>query len=183
MKKLFALVMASVAISGCSTFNAQMYGVSPDTNYALKSLKIDESVMVGEFTSSRQNDTSCRAVGPISLPNNLSFQGYIKKAFEDELKIAGVYSSKNPKVVLTGRLNKIDMSSSKNITRGYWDIDLTIYSSNGSSISANEYYEFDSGFEGITACKNTADGLMPAVQNLIGKIVKSPNFKNLATPR
>ncbi len=183
MKKILALFFIGLTVSGCTTFNAQLYGVSPDTNYALKSLKADESVMVGEFSSSRQNDTTCRAVGPINLPNNMSFQGYIKKAFEDELKIAGLYSNTKPKVTLTGRVNKIDMSSSKNIMRGYWDIDLTIFSSNGQSISASEYYEFDSGFDGITACKNTADGVMPTVQNLIGKIVKSPNFKNLISAK
>lgn len=171
--------MLALSLTGCQTFNAQMYGVSPDTNYAIKSLKINEAISVGEFSLSKSFDTSCRAVGPITLPNNLTFQGYVKKALEDELKIAGAYAYQNPKIILTGRINKLDMSSSKGITRGFWDIDLTIESNNGKSITVSEYYEFDSGFEGISACKNTADGFMPTVQNLIGKAVKSPSFKDL----
>ena len=46
-------------------------------------------------------------------------------------------------------------------------------------IQANEYYEFDSGFDGYTACKNTSDALMPAVQNLVAKVYKSPQFIDL----
>ena len=45
-----------------------------------------------------------------------------------------------------------------------------------------EHYEFNSGFEGGTACKQTAEAFMPAVQNLIGKIVASPDFRALVAP-
>lgn len=179
MKKLLLIVLSGITLSACQTYNAQTYGVSPDTNYAIKSLKINETITVGEFSISRPLDTNCRAVGPINLPNNLSFQSYIKKALEDELKVGGAYAYQSPKIVLTGRINRLDMSSSKGLLRGYWDIDLTIQSSNGQSVTASEYYEFDSGFDGFSACKNTADGFMPAVQNLIGKIIKSPQFKEL----
>ena len=42
-----------------------------------------------------------------------------------------------------------------------------------------ERYEFESGFVADMACKQTAEAYMPAVQNLIGKIVRSPGFKGL----
>jgi hypothetical protein len=179
MKKIFLIALLTLTLTGCQTFNAQTYGVSADTNYAIKMLKINEAISVGEFSLNKSFDTSCRAVGPITLPNNLTFQGYVKKALEDELKIAGAYAHQNSKVLLTGKINKLDMSSSKGITRGYWDIDLTIQSSNGKSLTVSEYYEFQSGFEGNTACQNTANAVMPAVQNLIGKVIKSPQFKDL----
>lgn len=181
MKKLILLAISTLTLSACQTYNAQMYGVSPDTNYAIKSLKVNEAVTVGEFSLSKPLDTNCRAVGPITLPNNLSFQSYIKKAFEDELKVGGAYAYQSPKIVLSGRINRLDMSSSKGLMRGYWDIDITVQSSNGKSITASEYYEFDSGFDGFSACKNTADGFMPTIQNLIGKVIKSPEFKDLVT--
>jgi predicted small secreted protein len=181
MKKIILITASALLLSGCQTFNAQMYGVSTDTNYAIKSLKLNETISVGEFSLGKPLDTTCRAVGPISLPNNLTFQSYIKKAFEDELKVSGAYAYKAPKVVLSGRINKLDMSSSKGLLRGYWDIDLTLESSNGQSITDSEYHEFDSGFEGISACQNTANAFMPAIQNLIGKIMRSPKFKNLVT--
>lgn len=181
MKKLLSLLAIAISLTGCQTYNAQMYGVSPDTNYTIKSLKVNDSISVGDFSISRPLDTSCRAVGPITLPNNLSFQSYIKKALEDELKVGGAYAYQSPKVILSGRINRLDMSSSKGLMRGYWDIDITIESSNGQSLTVSEYYEFDSGFDGFSACKNTADGFMPTVQNLIAKIIKSPKFKDLIT--
>jgi hypothetical protein len=181
MRKILFLASLAFALTGCQSFNAQMYGVSTDTNYAIKSLKVNETISVGDFSLSKPLDTTCRAVGPISLPNNLSFQAYIKKAFEDELKVGGAYAYQSPKIILSGRINKLDMSSSKGITRGYWDIDITVESSNGQSINASEYYEFDSGFEGNAACMNTANALMPTVQNLVGKVIKSPKFKDLIT--
>jgi hypothetical protein len=46
-------------------------------------------------------------------------------------------------------------------------------------MSASEHYEFNSGFIADTACKQTAEAYLPAVQNIIGKIVKSPEFKSL----
>jgi hypothetical protein len=179
MKKLLLLSAFASILTGCQTFNAQMYGVSTDTNYAVKSLKVNETISVGEFSLSKPVDATCRAVGPISLPNNLTFESYIKKAFEDELKVGGAYAYQSPKVVLNGRINRLDMSSSKGLMRGYWDIDVTVESSNGQSITASEYYEFESGFEGNSACQNTANALMPTVQNLIGKIIKSPKFRDL----
>jgi len=175
--KIAALSFA--LLSGCSTYNAHTYSVSADTNYAIKSFKSGEVISIGDFAMVTNFDNSCRAVGPISLPNNLTYQAYFKKAFEDELKIAGAYAYKDPKIILSGRINKLEMSSSKGLTRGYWSINLTVTSSNGQSLTSSEYYEFESGFDGFTACKNTADGFMPAVQNLIGKIIRDPQFKGL----
>lgn len=179
MKKILTITFLTIALCGCQSFNAQVYGVSTDTNYLIKSLKANETISVGDISLSKAPDTTCRAVGPIALPNNLSFQAYIKKALEDELKVGGAYAYQAPKIILSGRINRLDMSSSKGLMRGYWDIDITIESSNGQSLTVSEYYEFDSGFEGNAACQNTANALMPTVQNLIGKIVKSPKFKDL----
>lgn len=183
MKKIILIIALPLFLGACQTYNAQMYGVSADTNFIIKSLKVNESVSVGEFSLASQFDTNCRAVGPITLPNNLTYQTYIKRAFEDELKIAGAYAYKDPKVVISGRVNRINMSSSKGLTRGYWDIDLTLSSNNGRSITMSEYYEFESGFDGFSACKNTADALMPTVQNLVGKIIKSAEFKEMVSTK
>jgi hypothetical protein len=46
-------------------------------------------------------------------------------------------------------------------------------------MSVNEHYEFDSGYTAETACRQTSEAFMPAVQDLIGKIVKSPEFRTL----
>ena len=43
-------------------------------------------------------------------------------------------------------------------------------------MKVNEYYEFDSGFSAFEACRITAEAFTRAVQNLVGKAVKSTEF-------
>jgi hypothetical protein len=109
----------------------------------------------------------------------MSHAAYIKKALEDELKVAGVYAASSPRVTLSGVVNKLDFSSARAITGGAWNIDLTLTSSNGKSMLASEHYEFESGYGAETACKQTAEAFMPAVQDLIAKIVRAPEFRSL----
>jgi len=43
----------------------------------------------------------------------------------------------------------------------------------------SEYYEFNSGFAANEACRNTAEAYSRAVQNLVGKAIRSPGFGDL----
>ncbi len=117
----------------------------------------------------------CRGVGPIKTPDGEPFSEFVRKAFLDELKIASVYSASAP-ITLTGNLDSIDFSSAS----GGWNLALTVKSSNGKSLSVNESYAFTSSFYGETACNQTAQAFMPAVQNLVGKVVRSQEFLALA---
>jgi len=74
-----------------------------------------------------------------------------------------------------GRLNSIDFSSAS----GTWNLDLTVSSSNGRSLNVAENYSYTTSFYGETACNQTAQALMPAVQDLIGKVVHAPEFPAL----
>ena len=179
LNKLIAVL--ALVLSGCSSLTVQNYGVAADANYALKQLKIGESLFVGEISNSSNTEMSCRMMGPIKFANNMTAAGYIKKALEDELKLSGAYAPKTPKVVLGGTINKLEMSSTKGMSRGFWLIELTIRSSNGKSVKVTENYEFESGFDGNTACVNTTTAFMPAVQNLITKLVNDSQFKELVT--
>ena len=180
MKKITVFLLV-LGLSGCSTYMPQRYSISADNNVALKALKAG-NINVGTFTGPANFDNSCRAAGPISPPDDLSFAGYIQKALADELKVAGKYDDKTPKTTLTGELQQLSFSSSRGLTGGTWDIGLRLYSSNGKSMSVSEHYEFNSGFVADTACKQTAEAYYPAVQDLIGKLVKSPDFEALVTP-
>lgn len=166
-------------ISACSTVTVPMYGTSPETNFALREMKLIEPIAIGQVISLKEPDLSCRAIGNIKFANNITPAAYIKKGLEDELKMAGAFTSGKEKIVLTGVVNKIEMSSSKGMFNGYWLIELNVKSSNGRQIVVNEYYEFESGFDAITACNNTSNAFMPAVQNLVGKVFKSTQFKAL----
>lgn len=109
----------------------------------------------------------------------MTFEAYIRKAMVDELKIAGAYAEKSD-VVLSGEVRKVAFSSTKSITGGAWEFAVEMKSSNGKSLSINDIYEFTSGFEGMSACRQTAEALLPAVQNLINKAVTSPEFKAMS---
>ena len=69
------------------------------------------------------------------------------------------------------------------LTRGYWTFSLQVSNkASGKSLTADSRYDFDSGFDAVTACMNTSNALTPAVQRLIYKVVSDPEFPSLAKP-
>ncbi len=180
MKQMLCVV-AALSMSACSTYMPQRYSINADTNVALKAIDAG-NINVGLFKGPTSFDNSCRAAGPIAPPDNMSFEAYIQKALADELKVAGKFDEKSPKITLSGTVEQLAFSSSRGLTGGSWDIGMKVSSSNGNSTFVTEHYEFNSGFIADTACKQTAEAYLPAVQNLIGKLVKAPEFKSLVTP-
>jgi len=160
---------------GCSTYATTRYATNVDNITAIKSLN-GKTINVGSFSSSQQGqkELMCRGVGPIKTPDGEPFSEFIRKALVNDLKIADAFSTNAP-ITLTGNLNSIDFSSAS----GSWNLSLTVQSSNGKSMTVNENYSYTTSFYGETACNQTAQALMPAVQNLIGKVVQSPDFKLL----
>lgn len=177
MKLVFAL-LATAALAGCSTYAVPRYSISADNVTALKAVAVN-GISVGAFSQApianqSPNEIMCRGVGPIKTPDGEPFAEFVKNALVSELKIAGVYAPTAP-IQLTGRLDSIDFSSMS----GAWDLALTVTSSNGRSLSVAEKYPFTSSYFGETACNQTAQALMPAVQDLIAKLVHAPGFSTL----
>jgi hypothetical protein len=166
-----------LALVGCSTYAASRYSISADTVIALRAFK-GRLVGVGPFSAAKPglSEIMCRGVGPIKTPDGEPFETFIRKALVDELAIAEIYAPTAP-TVLTGHLDAIDFSSG--LTDAAWDIAITVSSSNGKRISVAEHYVFTSSYYGETGCNQTAQALMPAVQNLVAKIVKHPEFRPL----
>lgn len=177
-RTIIATVSFAVLLVGCSTFTTPRYAINADTNLALKALG-ESRIGVGDFSGPTTFDSACRAAGPLAPPDGMSHTAYIKKAYEDEYKVAGVYAAENPRVTITGTVNKLEFSSARGLTGGTWDIDLTLNSSNGKTMRVAEHYEFESGYAAVTACKQTAEAYFPAVQDLVGKTVRAPEFKTL----
>lgn len=172
----FATVAVALSIlSGCSTYSASRYAVNTDNVVALRALGT-KSVNVGPFTAAKpgEKEIMCRGVGPIKTLDGEPFSEFVRKALVDEMKIANVYSATAP-VTLTGNLDALDFSSSS----GGWNLALTVKSSNGRTLSVSEQYVYTTSFYGETACNQTAHAFMPAVQNLVGKVVRSPEFPAL----
>ena len=180
MKFLLPLTLVSLTVlfSGCSTYSASRYSINSDNVVAMRTLN-GKMINVGSFSATKpgEKEIMCRGVGPIKTPDGEPFSEFVRKAFLDELKIASVYSATAP-VTLTGNLDAIDFSSAN----GGWNLSLTVKSSNGKSLSVNESYPFTTSFFGDTACNQTAQAFMPAVQNLVGKVVRSTEFLALSAP-
>jgi hypothetical protein len=173
MKKL-VLAITVLALSACSTM--PRYAVSVDNNQALKKL----SGINGEFVSLNQPvkfSSACRLTTPIEPADGLTIPQFITKAFNDELKMADKYSKDAVKI--TGDITKVEFSSMSGLTNGYWDLGLSLNSTNGTNLTVNNKYSFESGFVGITACNAVTDALPPAVQDLIKATINHPEFANL----
>lgn len=175
MKKL-ALIAIVAALTGCSTMQPPRYAVSVDNIQALKAYEGSEVEMVS-LNQSAKFSANCRAMGPIEPADGLTVPAFITKAFNDELKMAGLHSATGGKI--SGDITKIEFSSITGLTNGYWDIGVNLTSSNGNSLAVSNKYTFKSGFDAITACNATADALTPAVQDLIKAIVTNPGFSKL----
>jgi hypothetical protein len=175
MKQNFVWLLTILVLTGCSTYAVDRYSISADNVVAFRSLG-ENKLSVGEFTSFKPGlkEIMCRGVGPIKTFDGNTFVDFIKEALIDELQIAEVYSSEAP-IILTGHLENIDFSSNS----GQWNLSLTVKSSNGQTTSVTEEYKYTTSFYGETACNQTAQALMPAVQNLINKVVTDQNFSNL----
>jgi hypothetical protein len=176
--KLLAIAFAALALSGCETPTTQRYAISAENDQLIRALNTS-GVGVGAFSAAAKFDLNCRAVGALEVPDGLTHVEYIQHAFTDELKVAGAFAATSPRVTLTGSVDRLDFSSTRGLTGGSWNIDLTLSSSNGSMLKVSEYYEFKSGFVGMEACRNTAEAFLRAVQDLVGKAVGNAEFHNL----
>lgn len=175
IRSFTVITAAALMLTACETPTTQRYAIAPNNNVSIKALGVS-GIGVGTFSPPATFSETCRALGPLKVADNLTHTQYIQRAFEDELKVAGVFAGSSPRVNLTGKLEKLEFSSSRGLTGGSWTIDLNISSSNGQSMLTKEYYEFDSGFSAPEACRQTAEAFSRAVQNLIGKTVANPSF-------
>lgn len=176
MKKTFLAAGVALLMAGCSTMTPARYSVSMDNNQALKTYQ-GSTMQLASLEAADKYDANCRLMGPIQATDNMTIPQFVQKAFNDEFKFADVYGESGAK--LTGTLDRIAFSSTAGLTGGWWDLAITLKSSNGKSLNAQNRYEFKSGFDAITACNQTAQALAPAVQDLIKKTVTDPQFQEL----
>ena len=176
-RNIVVIALAGFLAAGCSTYAADRYAVSMDTQTELKQIAAmspGKLVAVDQFTAAVPGKTeiTCRAVGPIKTPDGETFEAFIRKALIDQLRLAELYSPDAP-VSVSGNLDMIDFNTSS----GIWNLALTVTDKAGRSFSVREDYDYESSFYGETACNQTAQAFMPAVQDLIQKVVKHPEFK------
>lgn len=183
MKK-FILAASLFILSACGTTHLSLpYKSSNETISAFKKLGLD-SIEVESVSSFVDLDYSCPAsTGVISLPDNITYENYIKKSLIEELAIAEMYDNKTPKIKLKVEVKELEYFLSHNSLMSVWDVGLKIDSSNGASLKIHEHYLFDAGAYSLWSCKKIADAFMPAIQKTIFDIATSPDLKALLTPK
>src|SRR5262245_65255844 len=117
----------------------------------------------------------CREKGHFTTPAGETFEEFIRQAFVLELTKADLYAPGAP-VTLTGRLLTLDFSQV--VTDAAWTFQFELQSSNGQWGTVLERYPIAGGAD-PDACRQTARALMPAVQQLLAKIVRHPGFPRL----
>jgi hypothetical protein len=177
MKRMFLLAIIATLAFGCSTMTPARYTVSVDTRQTLK--QYDGILVYLEALEPPESyEANCRLMGPIKAGDGLTIPEFITDAFNDEFKFAEIYDKKQG-IKLFGKVNKIEFSSSKGLTHGWWDLYVTLNSPNGNTVSVGTHYSFESGFDAITACNQTAQALGMAVQDLVYNAVTHYKFGSL----
>lgn len=166
--------------TGCSVHSIGQYSVSTNNVENTRSRlgpRTGTFVSVGSFNSVQPglSEIWCRINSPIRTPDGKPFVDYIRAALVEELRLADALSD-DAAIRLSGRLDQIDFKS----WDGIWNIAVTIRLSSGETFRVSENYEFETSWYAESACDRTALAFIPAVQNLIGKIISHPE---LAAPR
>ena len=179
-----SIIASAAVVTGCETaYTTQRYAISADNNEVIRRTLKNTEIGISAFTGpATPFDAQCRMGAPLRVADGLSHTQYIQKAFEDELKVAGVFSSANPPISLQGHVRYLEFSTTVVGTGGFWGIYFVLTSSNGSQLYLDEYYTFDTGYRAIEACRNAAEAFSRAVQNLVGQTFSHPDFPTLLTP-
>jgi hypothetical protein len=174
-----ALVAAGTLLAGCQTMQPASYANYGDNTFALRKLT-GAKLRIASMSDLSKFDSGCRMAGPIKTAGNRPLAEFVRDSFNDELKFAGLYSDDPGATELNATLNSGEFSSMTGLTRGYWTFSLQVANpATGKSLIANSRYDFDSGFDAMTACMNTSNALTPAVQRLINKTITDPNFNGV----
>ncbi len=162
--------------SGCG-IKINEYNVSADNVQTLRNYK-DLKLDVSTFTASNKDESSvmCRLAETVSTPKGEPFSQYIEEALVSELKMASVYD-KNSDLKISGNLNKIYGSTM--FGNAYWEINVTITSSNGKSITVNTKRDYPSSYLASTACNNMGTSFAPTIKQLINDILNHKDFAEL----
>jgi hypothetical protein len=121
-------------------------------------------------------DAACRVGGPISLPDFLPYEEYIRRAFNQELQTAQLYDDKPDALMLTGAITDLAFSTTG---ESHWKMGLRVEAPNGRTVLAHVAVPFNAAFAAAAACPSAEDAVPNTVQKLIEALVASPDFSAL----
>lgn len=124
-------------------------------------------------TGPKSFDPDCRAGGPISLPDFLPYEEYIRRSINHEFQNSGIYDDKPGANLLTGAITELGFSTTG---ESHWKIGLQIKSESGRTALVKVTVPFKTDWAAASACANAEDAVPKAVRYLIEALVKSPEF-------
>src|SRR4051812_19158627 len=98
-----AALIAAATLSPCETMQPATYANYGDNTFALRKLD-GAKVRLSSLNDQSKFDSGCRMVGPIKAAGSRPVAEFIKDAFNDELKFAGLYSDDQAATELTATL-------------------------------------------------------------------------------
>ena len=177
--KLILLLSATLWLSACSSIQPARYAVSTANVTNLKPYSHYKAV-VSSMELAQPFDQKCRMIAPIQGIYGQNVAQFMRQAFNDEFQLADIFDPKGIKIA--GILHYIQFNSQMGVTdltRGNWQMGLTLRSSNGHQLQVQHQYLFRSYLDPVSACNATSHALTPAVQGLIGKVIEHPDFAKL----
>lgn len=179
MKPLLIILSfaAMSTLQGCAHV-ADRYSPSADGVEAARRYQ-GTPINVGTFKTAQgvaATEVSCAAAG-IVLADGVSFADYIRSALVADLKMAGAYSAASP-ITITGKIERLEVDVSVLSMMGEWQITLTV-SGPTHSFAVSENYQFQAQSMTMTRCDGSARRFNSAVQNLVAKVLASPEFMSM----
>jgi hypothetical protein len=172
------ITAGALLMSGCAN-KVSTYSNSPQNLRAVKALSSSVSaVNVGKFTATNEGESKvmCRLATPVGTPDGITFAKYIEDALSTELEMGNMIDPKS-KITITGNLDSLYGSTV--LGNAYWEFKVKVTSSNGKSFDVISRYDYESSFTAYSACSEMQRSYLPAVQELVNKIVTNPQFQEL----
>jgi len=177
-KLLSIAVVGALLMTGCAN-KVPTYSNTPQNMRAVKAVSASATpVNIGKFTATNEGESKvmCRLATPVGTPDGMTFAKYIEDALSTELEMGNMIDPKS-KITVTGNLDSIYGSTT--LGNAYWDFKLKVISSNGKSFDIASRYDYESSFSAYSACSEMQRSYLPAVQELVNKIITNPQFKEL----
>jgi hypothetical protein len=177
--KTAIIITAVLLLAGCSTTNSIPYKASItnviNIQNTLKQSNTKVALGVFSLANGVDEELMCRLLGPVKMTPGKTLATFIKEAFQEELFLAQAYDSKAP-VIIEGRIERMSFSS---VSPANWEIAMRVSSNKSIGYTVAVKYNYQTSFDAWSACKNVADAFSPAVQELLRRVVTSPQFDSL----
>jgi hypothetical protein len=182
--KLLPLIVATILLTGCESIvpmNVARYSSNPLVQQVLLEHP-GLSVSVGHFSMGPSIGEKLEClIEDIALPDGATISEYIRSSLIAELGAAGHYSP-NAQVSISGTVEMAELEYTRRVMLGAhggtWRLQVSLVSTNGSSISVEAVHSYNTGWAPIR-CNIAADYLMPAVQTLVSETVRHSGFFEL----